>query len=53
MSELVRDLKRELEWIPLKAMRKEPRNRYQSPMRTWDGDGVFASDAASESMLSP
>ena len=31
-KELVRDLKRELEWIPLKAMRKEPRNRYQSAM---------------------
>jgi len=27
---LIRRLKRELEWIPLKAMRKEPRERYQS-----------------------
>ena len=27
---LLRDLKRELEWIPGKAMRKEPKNRYQT-----------------------
>ena len=27
---LLRDLKRELEWIPRKAMRKEPKNRYQT-----------------------
>ena len=30
MAALARDLKRELEWIPLKAMRKEPEERYQS-----------------------
>jgi WD40 repeat protein len=30
MAALARDLKRELEWIPLKAMRKEPQERYQS-----------------------
>ena len=27
---LLRDLRRELEWIPLKAMRREPKNRYQT-----------------------
>ncbi len=30
MPELVKDLRRELEWIPLMAMRKEPQKRYQS-----------------------
>ena len=32
VATLVRDLKKELEWIPLKAMRKEPRHRYQGAM---------------------
>ena len=32
VRELARELRSELEWIPLKAMRKEPRNRYQSAM---------------------
>jgi len=27
---LLRDLRQELEWIPLKAMRREPKNRYQT-----------------------
>ena len=26
----MRELRSELEWIPLKAMRKEPQNRYQT-----------------------
>jgi serine/threonine protein kinase len=30
LRELARELRSELEWIPLKAMRKEPRNRYQT-----------------------
>ncbi len=30
LRELVRELRSELEWIPLKAMRKEPRERYQT-----------------------
>jgi WD40 repeat protein/serine/threonine protein kinase len=30
IRELARQLKSELEWIPLKAMRKEPQRRYQS-----------------------
>jgi serine/threonine protein kinase/dipeptidyl aminopeptidase/acylaminoacyl peptidase len=30
MSDLVRRLRGELEWIPLKAMRKEPQHRYQT-----------------------
>ena len=32
LRELARELRSELEWIPLKAMRKEPRNRYQSAL---------------------
>ena len=32
LRELARELKNELEWIPLKAMRKEPQNRYQSAL---------------------
>jgi serine/threonine protein kinase len=32
LQELTRELRTELEWIPLKAMRKEPQNRYQSAM---------------------
>jgi hypothetical protein len=30
IKELARELKSELEWIPLKAMRKEPQQRYQT-----------------------
>jgi len=30
LHELARRLRNELEWIPLKAMRKEPQNRYQT-----------------------
>jgi serine/threonine protein kinase/formylglycine-generating enzyme required for sulfatase activity len=30
LKELARELRSELEWIPLKAMRKEPQNRYQT-----------------------
>jgi serine/threonine protein kinase len=30
IRELAKTLRSELEWIPLKAMRKEPRNRYQT-----------------------
>ncbi|MBU3729900.1 MAG: hypothetical protein FGM37_11745, partial [Phycisphaerales bacterium] len=36
MAALARDLKRELEWIPLKAMRKEPQERYQSAIALAD-----------------
>jgi len=32
LRELTRELRSELEWIPLKAMRKEPQNRYQSAL---------------------
>jgi WD40 repeat protein/serine/threonine protein kinase len=32
LKELARQLRSELEWIPLKAMRKEPAKRYQSAM---------------------
>jgi serine/threonine protein kinase len=32
LGELARTLRSELEWIPLKAMRKEPRHRYQTAM---------------------
>ncbi len=32
LGELARELRSELEWIPLKAMRKEPQNRYQSAL---------------------
>ena len=32
IAEIVRTLRTELEWIPLKAMRKEPQHRYQSAM---------------------
>ena len=32
LRELARELKNELEWIPLKAMRKEPQNRYQTAL---------------------
>jgi len=32
LRELARELRSELEWIPLKAMRKEPQNRYQSAL---------------------
>ncbi|MGA1516579.1 MAG: tetratricopeptide repeat protein, partial [Phycisphaerales bacterium] len=32
LRELARTLRSELEWIPLKAMRKEPRHRYQTAM---------------------
>lgn len=35
-AELVRNLRRELEWIPLMAMRKEPRNRYQTAISLAD-----------------
>jgi serine/threonine protein kinase/tetratricopeptide (TPR) repeat protein len=48
-SELRRCLRRELEWIPLLAMRKEPQNRYQSAMelgrdirRYLDGEALQA-----------
>jgi len=36
-ASLIRELRRELEWIPLKAMRKERERRYDSP-------GAFAED---------
>jgi WD40 repeat protein/serine/threonine protein kinase len=32
LRELARELRSELEWIPLKAMRKEPQNRYQTSL---------------------
>jgi len=32
IRELAKTLRSELEWIPLKAMRKEPRNRYQTAL---------------------
>jgi len=32
MSDIVRELRSELEWIPLMAMRKEPQKRYQAAM---------------------
>jgi len=32
LRELARELRSELEWIPLRAMRKEPQNRYQSAL---------------------
>jgi formylglycine-generating enzyme required for sulfatase activity len=32
IKELARELKSELEWIPLKAMRKEPQQRYQTAL---------------------
>jgi serine/threonine protein kinase/formylglycine-generating enzyme required for sulfatase activity len=32
VRQLAKELKSELEWIPLKAMRKEPRNRYQTAL---------------------
>ena len=32
IKELARELRSELEWIPLKAMRKEPQNRYQTAL---------------------
>ena len=35
-AELLRNLRRELEWIPLMAMRKEPRNRYQTAISLAD-----------------
>jgi serine/threonine protein kinase/WD40 repeat protein len=32
LGELVRELRRELDWVPLMAMRKDRRERYQSPL---------------------
>jgi serine/threonine protein kinase len=32
LRDLTNELRSELEWIPLKAMRKEPRNRYQTAL---------------------
>jgi serine/threonine protein kinase len=36
VQELEKKLKTELDWIPLKAMRKEPQHRYQSPTHLAD-----------------
>ncbi len=36
IQDLVKRLRRELEWIPLKAMRKEPQHRYQTALAMAD-----------------
>jgi serine/threonine protein kinase/WD40 repeat protein len=36
LGELVRELRRELDWVPLMAMRKDRRERYQSPLAVAD-----------------
>ncbi len=50
---LVSDLRRELEWLPMKAMRKDPSERYQTPMelaadieRYLKGEALFAGPEA-------
>jgi WD40 repeat protein/serine/threonine protein kinase len=41
IASLAKDLKSELEWIPLKAMRKEPKERYQSAVALAEDIGNY------------
>jgi WD40 repeat protein/serine/threonine protein kinase len=41
IAALAKDLKSELEWIPLKAMRKEPKERYQSAVALAEDIGNY------------